>query len=106
MEDGSIPASRLSSSSSYEPSSVGPHNGRLNVDLAGGAWCPRSLIDAGAAEHIEIDLAAPTLITAVVTQGRFGNGRGQEFAEAYYIEYARHGSDKFVRYVSRQVHIV
>jgi hypothetical protein len=92
LEDGSVSASQLSASSSHEPSSVGANNGRLNVDVAGGAWCPRSLIDADAKEFIEVDFGdQPHLITAVLTQGRFGNGHGQEFSEAYFVEYTRTG---------------
>lgn len=91
LEDGRISAEQLTASSSHEPSSVGANAGRLNVDVAGGAWCPRALIDSEAAEFIEVDLGAVHAVTAVLTQGRFGNGHGQEFAEAYFVEYTRPG---------------
>ena len=70
---------------------MGANAGRLNVDFAGGAWCPRALIDAEATEFIEVDLGAVHAVTAVLTQGRFGNGHGQEFAEAFFVEYTRPG---------------
>ena len=77
MEDGSLLPHQLSASSSHEPSSVGPNNARLNVDTFGGAWCPRALIDTKTSEWLELDLLEPHLITAVQTQGRFGNGRSK-----------------------------
>jgi discoidin domain receptor family protein 2 len=47
------------------------------------------MIGRDASEWIEIDLRGPFLITATETMGRFGNGQGAEFAEAYVIEYYR-----------------
>ena len=91
----------ISASSSHEPSSVGPNNARLNVDTAGGAWCPRGLIDSDAKEFIDVDLGQPHLVTAVQTQGRFGNGHGQEYAEAFVLEYWREGMKNFTRYLGR-----
>ena len=38
------------------------------------------------------------VITATYTQGRFGNGRGQEYAEAYKIQYWRPGLTNFIDY--------
>lgn len=38
------------------------------------------------------------LITATGTQGRFGNGQGVEFAEAYVLEYWRPKLGKWYRY--------
>ena len=93
MEDGSLEPHQLSASSSYEPSSVGPNHARLNVDLHGGAWCPRALIDDKTSEWLELDLLSPHLVTAVLTQGRFGNGHGKEFAQAYLVEYWRPGME-------------
>lgn len=49
-------------------------------------------------EWLEIDLHRVHVITAVETQGRFGNGQGQEFAEAYMMEYWRPRLGKWVRY--------
>jgi len=47
------------------------------------------MIGRDAAEWIEIDLRGPHVITAAETMGRFGNGQGAEYAEAYVIEYYR-----------------
>lgn len=38
------------------------------------------------------------VITGTGTQGRFGNGQGQEYAEAYVLEYWRPKLGKWVRY--------
>ena len=101
MENGEIKPEQIIASSSHEPSSVGPNNARLNVDISGGAWCPRALIDSNSKEYIEIDLEKPYLISGVLTQGRFGNGQGQEFAEAFRLQYWRNGMKDFVTYKSR-----
>jgi hypothetical protein len=61
----------------------------MRVDKNGGAWCPRNMIGRDASEWIEIDLRALHVITAAETMGRFGNGQGAEYAEAYVIEYYR-----------------
>ena len=47
------------------------------------------MIVRDASEWIEIDLRGPHVITAIETMGRFGNGQGAEFAEAYVVEYYR-----------------
>jgi hypothetical protein len=47
---------------------------------------------------LEIDLHSVHVITATETQGRFGNGQGVEFAEAYLLEYWRPRLGKWVRY--------
>ena len=41
------------------------------------------------------------MITGCRTQGRFGNGQGQEYAEEYMIEYWRPGFVKWVRWKNR-----
>jgi len=51
-----------------------------------------------AREWLEIDLHTIHLITAIASQGRFGNGVGVEFAEAYMLEYWRPRLGKWVRY--------
>lgn len=38
------------------------------------------------------------MITATGTQGRFGNGQGVEYSEAYMLEYWRPKLGKWVRY--------
>lgn len=49
-------------------------------------------------EWIQIDLKTVHMITATETQGRFGNGQGIEYAEAYMIEYWRPRLQKWIRY--------
>ena len=64
---------------------------RLNREISGGAWCPSKQLnaDSSGSEWIQVDLVDHFVITAVATQGRFGNGLGVEFAEDYWIEYSR-----------------
>ncbi|KOB69236.1 Epithelial discoidin domain-containing receptor 1, partial [Operophtera brumata] len=57
----------------------------LNQDIKGGAWCPRNQITTESTEWLEIDLHTVHVITGAGTQGRFGNGQGQEYAEAYIL---------------------
>lgn len=40
-------------------------------------------------EFLEVDLTQDHLITWTETQGRFGNGQGQEYAESFSLEYWR-----------------
>ena len=46
----------------------------------------------------QIELHTVHVITATETQGRFGNGQGAEFSEAYVISYWRPELNKWVRY--------
>lgn len=64
---------------------------RLNREISGGAWCPSKQLSASYSgqEWIQVDLEELYTITAIATQGRFGNGMGVEFAEEYWIEYSR-----------------
>lgn len=71
---------------------------RIRTESNGGAWCPKHQITTEPREWLEIDLHTVHVITATETQGRFGNGQGQEFAEAYLIEYWRPKLGKWVRY--------
>ncbi|CAH0392132.1 unnamed protein product [Bemisia tabaci] len=71
---------------------------RIRSEILGGAWCPKQQITTESREWLEIDLHSVHVITAAETQGRFGNGQGQEFAEAYLIEYWRPKLGKWVRY--------
>lgn len=71
---------------------------RMRTENHGGAWCPKEQITAEPREWLEIDLHTVHMITATGTQGRFGNGVGVEFAEAYYLEYWRPRLGKWVRY--------
>ncbi|XP_057334847.1 discoidin domain-containing receptor 2-like isoform X2 [Microplitis mediator] len=89
MEEGKIPDDAISASSSYETKSVGPQNARIRQEKNGGAWCPKAQISNDIREYLEIDLTTDHLITWTETQGRFGNGQGQEYAEAFFLEYWR-----------------
>ncbi|XP_039309465.1 epithelial discoidin domain-containing receptor 1 [Solenopsis invicta] len=98
MESGTIPDTDINASSSFDTGNVGPHLARLKSENLGGAWCPKNQITKEAREWLEIDLHTIHLITATATQGRFGNGVGVEFAEAYLLEYWRPRLGKWVRY--------
>ena len=54
--------------------------------------------DLGTKEWIEVNLGGMHVITAVLTQGRFGNGRGAEFTEAYKLQYWRPSLTDFIEY--------
>lgn len=71
---------------------------RLNQETKGGAWCPKPQITTESTEWLEIDLHTVHVITGTGTQGRFGNGQGAEYAEAYVLEYWRPKLGKWVRY--------
>ncbi|CAK9291482.1 unnamed protein product [Gordionus sp. m RMFG-2023] len=110
MESEGIPNEWLSASSSHDAESVGPHNGRLNLDRDGGAWCPadgplNSPDSFSSQQFLQINLPHPHTITAVETQGRFGNGNGQEFVEQFKLVYAitypdgsRKGEESWIMY--------
>ncbi|KAI4489609.1 hypothetical protein M0802_010948 [Mischocyttarus mexicanus] len=97
MESGDIPDSSITASSSYV-TNVGPRNGRLRKETAGGAWCPRSQIERGIREWLQVDLPGAHVITGVQTQGRFDHGRGQEYVEEYTLEYRRPTFTEWRRY--------
>ncbi|KPI96208.1 Discoidin domain-containing receptor 2 [Papilio xuthus] len=98
IENGLIPDKDLTASSSFNDGNVGPQNGRLNQEIKGGAWCPKSQITTESTEWLEVNLHTVHVITGAGTQGRFGNGQGQEYAEAYVLEYWRPKLGKWVRY--------
>ncbi len=81
---------------------------RVNKDQFGGAWCPKNAISSGVREWLEIDLGASYRIRRTGTQGRYGGGRGQEFAELFKIEYWRGDaeSDKWITYKNHSGHEV
>ncbi|CAK9828903.1 Discoidin domain-containing receptor 2 [Anthophora retusa] len=97
MESGDIPDSAITASSSYV-TNVGPRNGRLRKETAGGAWCPKSQIERGIREWLQVDLPGPYVITGVQSQGRYDHGRGQEYVEEYTLEYRRPGFTEWRRY--------
>ena len=63
----------------------------MNREEADGAWCPKEPMnyEKSGTEWIQVSLNQRFVITAIATQGRFGNGRGLEFTEEYYVEYSR-----------------
>nr|ALV82497.1 Ddr2 [Leptinotarsa decemlineata] len=98
MENGAIRDSDITASSSFDKDNVGPQHGRVRTDKNGGAWCPQKQATTEPEEWIQLDLGSVHMITATETQGRFGNGQGIEYAEAYIIEYWRPRLRKWVRY--------
>ena len=89
---------------------------RLHLDSSrGGAWCPSRAIRgaaspsssaAGATEYLEIDLGRLAVVRQVLTQGRYAEGLGQEYAEAFTLQYWRPGMADFKGYrdsVGREV---
>ncbi|XP_039286275.1 discoidin domain-containing receptor 2 [Nilaparvata lugens] len=98
MESGRIPDDDITASSSFDSGNVGPRHARVRTEVGGGAWCPKMQVTAEPKEWLEVDLHSVRVITAVETQGRFGNGQGQEYAEAYLLEYWRPRLGKWVRY--------
>ncbi|XP_066592503.1 discoidin domain-containing receptor 2-like [Prorops nasuta] len=97
METGDIPDSAITASSSYV-TNVGPKNGRLRKETAGGAWCPRKQIESGIREWLQVDLGEPHVITGLQSQGRYDHGRGQEYVEEYTVEYRRPGFSDWRQY--------
>ncbi|XP_050419967.1 discoidin domain-containing receptor 2-like isoform X2 [Adelges cooleyi] len=98
MEGSKIPDHKITASSSYEVKSVGPQNARIRQEKNGGAWCPKAQISSEVREYLEIDLDADHLVTWTETQGRWGNGQGQEFTEAFTVEYWRQSIGRWVEY--------
>ncbi|KAG8230043.1 hypothetical protein J437_LFUL000879 [Ladona fulva] len=70
----------------------------IRQEKNGGAWCPKTVISSEVREYLEVDLTGDHLITWTETQGRFGNGQGQEYAEAFLVEYWRESLDQWVVY--------
>ena len=50
------------------------------------------------AEYLEIDLGRLAVVRQVLTQGRYAQGRGQEYAEAFTLQYWRVGMADFRGY--------
>ncbi len=71
----------------------------MNSDTQGGAWCPREPVSQEKEDqYLEVDLGSTHVIAEVLTQGRFANGQGQEYAQAYRIHYWRPGLLEFKEY--------
>ncbi|GIX96241.1 discoidin domain-containing receptor 2 [Caerostris darwini] len=75
---------------------------RLNRELNGGAWCPERQISKDVLEYLEVYLPTLHVISAVATQGRFGNGQGREYTEDYVLEYWRPGLSQWKRFSDRR----
>ncbi|KAL1455888.1 hypothetical protein WDU94_000653 [Cyamophila willieti] len=71
---------------------------RIRNEKNGGAWCPKAQISSEVREYLEINLMRNHLITLTETQGRFGNGQGQEYAEGFLVEYWRASLNKWIIY--------
>lgn len=71
---------------------------RIRNEKNGGAWCPKAQISSEIREYLEVDLQKNHLVTWTETQGRFGNGQGQEYAEAFLVEYWRPSLNQWVVY--------
>ncbi|XP_046642063.1 discoidin domain-containing receptor tyrosine kinase B-like isoform X2 [Daphnia pulicaria] len=100
MQSGTIPDLALSSSSAFDIR-LGPQHARLNIDRSGGAWCPKQQIAENVKEYLQINLANVSVINGIATQGRYGNGRGQEYAEQFKLEYWRPELDLWHTYRQR-----
>ncbi|XP_050300890.1 discoidin domain-containing receptor 2-like [Anthonomus grandis grandis] len=98
MENGLIKDEDITASSSFDSGNVGPQHGRVRTDKNGGAWCPQKQATTDLDEWIQIDLKSVHVITGTETQGRFGNGQGIEYSEAYMLEYWRPRLQKWMRY--------
>ncbi|KAK4872341.1 hypothetical protein RN001_014370, partial [Aquatica leii] len=70
----------------------------IRQEKNGGAWCPKAQISSEIREYLEVDLQKNHLVTWTETQGRFGNGQGQEYAEAFLVEYWRPSINQWVVY--------
>lgn len=71
---------------------------RIRQEKNGGAWCPKAQISSDVKEYLEVDLQRNHLMTWTETQGRFGNGQGQEYAEAFLVEYWRNSLGQWITY--------
>jgi F5/8 type C domain len=70
----------------------------IRQEQNGGAWCPKEVISRAVREFLEVKLHSEHLVTHLETQGRFGNGQGREFTEAYQVEYWRDTLGRWVLY--------
>ncbi|XP_037731519.1 uncharacterized protein LOC119562399 isoform X1 [Drosophila subpulchrella] len=102
MESLVITDAQITASSAHDMGFVGPQHARLKNDNNGGAWCPKHMVSNALNEYLQVDLLQTHVITAIRTQGRFGKGQGQEYTEAYVLEYWRPGFDKWQRWKNIQ----
>jgi len=106
MQQGTIKDSQLRASSTFQHHSVGARRGRLNSNVEGGAWCPKSYVSKHGSEYLEIDLEGLFYISGVITQGRHANGMGQEYAEYYMLEYQSFDSDEYKIYTGNDGNVI
>jgi len=52
-------------------------------------------------QYLEVNLQGLHAVTAIKSQGRYGNGSGKEFVEEIMIDYWRPGSNKWTRWKGR-----
>lgn len=71
---------------------------RLKWEGNGGAWCPKGMISNDGRQYLEVNLQGLHAVTAIKSQGRYGNGSGKEFVEEIMIDYLRPGSNKWTRW--------
>ncbi|XP_046560812.1 discoidin domain-containing receptor 2-like [Haliotis rubra] len=102
MQSGAIPDDAITASSSYDKAQVGPENARIRTERKGGAWCPTLAITKDVYEYLQIDLGKLMVITMVETQGRFGNGKGQEFTKLFLLEYQREDTGGWLRFRNKK----
>lgn len=74
---------------------------RLKWEDNGGAWCPKGMISNDGRQYLEVNLQGLHAVTAIKSQGRYGNGSGKEFVEEIMIDYLRPGSNKWTRWKGR-----
>ncbi len=104
----SLSVRELSASSAYQEA-VAARHGRLDNEAGGGAWCPKGLVGTAAAteqEFLQLDLGGggeddeEFVLRALLVQGRWANGLGQEFTEQVMLHYWRPDLQAFVPYVN------
>lgn len=89
----------ISASSSYDPLNVGPQHARLHNEEHGGAWCPLQPVSPEKSDQwLGMNLTTDHVISVLETQGRYAEGKGQEYAMAYRLFYWRKGMNKFREY--------
>ncbi|KAL4099031.1 hypothetical protein QTP88_023532 [Uroleucon formosanum] len=74
---------------------------KLKYEGSGGAWCPKGMISNDGRQYLEVNLQGLHAVTAIKSQGRYGNGSGKEFVEEIMIDYWRPGSNKWTRWKGR-----
>ncbi|XP_066250155.1 discoidin domain-containing receptor 2-like [Euwallacea similis] len=83
MQNRNIKDKDITASSFYTINLL-PEFGRLKYEDEEGAWCPNHT-DIG--PWLQIDLHQRHKLTSIATQGRYAQGRGQEYVEIYTMQY-------------------